>query len=70
MHFTGSRVKIISTFARALRRFDGDYPIGTHNGGKVPLKDAITLIIKPRGKGNIVKDNTGDLLDTLRWRED
>lgn len=57
-----SRAMIINSFAAALRRFNGEYLIGTHHGKKIPLKESITLITKPRGKGNVSQDST----DTLR----
>lgn len=62
-----SRAKIINTFAEALRRFDGEYLIGTHNGNKIPLKDSITLVTKPRGQGNVSQDSTENLREALAW---
>lgn len=62
-----SRTKIIKTFADALKRFNGEYPIGSDRGEKIPLKDSITLVTKPRGQGNSPQDSTEDLQTALAW---
>jgi len=63
----GSRRKIIRAFARSLKRFDGDFIIGKKGRKNVPLKNAITLVVKPRGSGNVSQDNTGALIEQLGW---
>lgn len=62
-----NREKIVNAFARSLRKFAGNYLIGDNNNGKVPLKDAITLVVQPRGKGNRPKDDTAKLIEKLKW---
>jgi hypothetical protein len=62
-----SRTKIIKTFADALKRFNGEYPIGSDQGEEIPLKDSITLVTKPRGQGNSPQDSTEDLQTALAW---
>jgi hypothetical protein len=64
-----SKSKIIKAFAEALTRFNGDYLIGTHNGDKIPLKESITLVTKPRGQGKVSQDSTEDLRESLAWYE-
>lgn len=64
-----SREKITGTFAAALRRFNGDYLLGSHNGGRVPLKESITLVTKPHGQGFAPQDSTDDLRRALAWEE-
>jgi hypothetical protein len=61
------REKIINAFVRALEKFDGNYKIGENDDGKVALKDAVTLIILPRGRGNKPRDDTVSLIEKLRW---
>lgn len=59
--------KIINSFARALRRFNGDYPIGQNLNGRVPLKDAISLVVQSKGKGIKPQEETQKLLEKLAW---
>ena len=61
------RTKIVRAFARSLKRFDGDYTIGKKAGRNVKLKNAITLVVKPRGSGNVSQDNTPALTELLGW---
>lgn len=61
------REKIINAFAKALKKFNGEYRIGENEEGQVALKDAITLIIQPRGRGNRPRDDTERLIERLRW---
>lgn len=60
-----SRQKIVSAFTGALKRFNGKYLIGEQDRRKIPLADSITLITKPRGKGNVPQDSTEDLRAAL-----
>jgi hypothetical protein len=62
-----SRATIINAFARALKRFDGEYLIGKRNGDKIPLKESITLVTKPRGQGKAPQDSTESLRQSLGW---
>ena len=61
------REKIVNAFVRSLRKFAGNYPIGENGNGKVALKDAITLVVQPRGKGNRPRDDTVRLIEKLKW---
>ncbi len=51
-----NRQQILDRFARALRRFDQDYPICSEGASPVRLADAITLVIQPRGRGKRPED--------------
>jgi hypothetical protein len=62
-----SRSIIINSFAEALRRFNGEYLIGQHNGEKISLKDSITLVTKPHGQGKISQNSTDNLREALAW---
>jgi hypothetical protein len=62
-----SREEIVKSFAGALRRFSGTYPIGGDGHRRIPLSDAIALVTKPRGQGNVSKDSTDDLRTALGW---
>lgn len=62
-----SRAKILKMFKQALERFNGDSVIGTKDGQEVLLKDAITLVTKPRGRGKVARDDTMDLRMSLAW---
>ncbi len=62
-----SRKKILDAFVRTLRRFDGDYVLCRQKGKNIKLKDAITLVIRPRGEGRNAIDETPALLDRLGW---
>lgn len=62
-----NRTKIINAFARSLKRFDGNFIIGKKVGNDVALKNAITLVVKPRGRGNISQDETENLRQKLNW---
>ena len=59
------REKIIMAFVHSLKKFDGDFIIG--NRENICLKDAITLVIKPRGRGNVPKNETVNLRQELNW---
>jgi hypothetical protein len=61
------RPRIINAFKRSLERFNGDVVIGKKGVKDVALKDAITLVTKPRGKGNVPQDNTDELRESLAW---
>lgn len=60
-----SRPTIINAFTKALRRFNGEYLIGEDNGHRIALKDSVTLITKPRGRGYLPHDSTADLRAAL-----
>lgn len=62
-----NRNKIINAFVKSLKKFDCDYTIGARDGEKIPLKDAITLVTKPRGRGNVPQDSTDLLTEKLGW---
>lgn len=61
------RSKIINAFVQALKKFDGTFLIGEDRGGVVTLKDAISLIVQPRGRGNKPRDDTEVLIEKLQW---
>lgn len=61
------RERIINAFFRALNKFNGEYQIGEDDEGEIALKDAITLIIQPRGSWNIPRDDTERLIEKLGW---
>jgi hypothetical protein len=63
----GNRMKLINIFFKALRKFDGDYPIGCEEDKGTRLKDAITLVTRPRGRGNVPTDDTEALKRKLGW---
>jgi len=62
-----SRKTIIDAFEKALKRFNGDYVLCKEKGKNIPLRDAITLVVKPRGEGSRAADETKVLLDRLGW---
>src|SRR5512137_2965986 len=59
------RKKIVNTFEKALRPFNGNYPLCKGKGNTIPLKNAITLVVQPRGTKKKVQDETGALLAKL-----
>jgi hypothetical protein len=61
------RKKIVNTFAKALRRFNGDYLLCKGKGNNMLLKDAITLVVQPRGPKEKAQDETPVLLTNLGW---
>jgi len=61
------RKKIVNAFAKALRRFNGDYPLCKGKGNNVLLKDAITLVVQPRSPKEKAQDETAILLTKLGW---
>jgi hypothetical protein len=61
------RRKIVNAFTKALRRFNGDYPLCKGKGKSILLKDAITLVIQPRGPKEKAVDETATLLTKLGW---
>ena len=61
------RKKIVSAFVKALRRFNGDYPLCREKGRSIPLKDAITLVVQPRSPKEKAQDETAALLANLGW---
>jgi len=63
------RKKIINAFAKALRRFNGDYPLCKGKGNNVLLKDAVTLVVQPRSPKEKAQDETAALLANLGWAE-
>jgi hypothetical protein len=63
------RKKIVNAFTKALRRFNGDYPLCKKKGGTIPLKNAITLVIQPRGPKQKALDETAALRQRLGWKE-
>lgn len=65
-----SRKKILAAFTKALRRFNGDYPLCKLKGGNVLLKDAVTLVVQPRSPGSRAQDETKNLLVSLGWKKD
>jgi len=62
-----SRKNIIDAFEKALKRFNGDYILCKEKGKNIPLRDAVTLVVKPRGEGSRAADETKVLLDRLGW---
>ena len=63
-----SRRKILEAFVRALGRFNGNYPLCKEKGKKpILLKDAITLVIQPRGTKKKPADETAALRSRLGW---
>ena len=61
------RKKIVNAFVKALRRFNGDYPLCREKGRSIPLKDAITLVVQPRSPKEKAQDETAALLANLGW---
>ena len=61
------RKKIVNAFAKALRRFNGDYQLCKGKGNNVLLKDAITLVVQPRSPKEKAQDETATLLAKLGW---
>ncbi|MDD1681586.1 MAG: hypothetical protein LUQ35_08245 [Methanoregula sp.] len=61
------RRKIVNAFTKALRRFNGDYPLCKAKGKSILLKDAITLVIQPRSPKEKAVDETAALLTRLGW---
>jgi hypothetical protein len=59
------RKKIIGAFTKALRRFNGDYPLCKGKGNKVLFKEAITLVVQPRGPKEKAQDETATLVVKL-----
>jgi hypothetical protein len=55
---------LLNAFTNALRLFDGNYPICSSEG--ITLKDAISLVISPRGVKK-PKDSRQDLVECLGW---
>ena len=63
-----NRKKILDAFVKALRRFNGDYPLCKEKGRRpVLLKDAITLVIQPREPKKKAVDETAALRARLGW---
>jgi hypothetical protein len=62
-----SRKKILDAFVKALRRFNGDYILCKEKSKSIPIKDAITLVVQPRGSGKKAQDETAELLLRLGW---
>jgi hypothetical protein len=62
-----SRKKILNAFQKALLRFNGDYPLCKEKGRTIPLKDAVTLVVRPRGPKERAADETTALLAKLGW---
>ncbi|MDD4138184.1 MAG: hypothetical protein PHT99_09885 [Methanoregula sp.] len=62
-----SRKKILDAFVRALKRFNGNYPLCRERGKNIPLKNAITLVVQPRRPGAKAQDETKYLLEKLGW---
>jgi len=62
-----NRKNIIDAFEKALKRFNGDYILCKEKGKNIPLRDAVTLVVKPRGEGSRAADETTVLLDRLGW---
>ena len=63
------RKKIVNAFVKALRRFNGDYPLCREKGRSIPLKDAITLVVQPRSPKEKAQDETAALRANLGWVE-
>jgi hypothetical protein len=61
------RKKIINAFTKALRAFNGNYPLCKAKGKSILLKDAITLVVQPRGPKEKAQDETAALLVKLGW---
>jgi len=62
-----SRKKILEAFEKALRRFNGDYILCKEKSKNIPLKEAITLVVQPRGPKEKAQDETATLLAKLGW---
>jgi len=63
-----NRKKILGAFYKALRRFNGDYPLCREKGRRsILLKDAITLVVQPRAPKEKPADETAALLAKLGW---
>lgn len=62
-----NRKKILNAFVRGLRRFNGDYILCKQKSGNIPLKNAITLVVQPRSRGEKAEDETAHLLEKLGW---
>ena len=59
------RTKIIKAFTRSLKRFDGNFIIGKKDKRNIALKNAMTLVVKPRGSGNVSQDSTLAQIESL-----
>jgi hypothetical protein len=64
-----NRRKILDTFEKALKRFNGDYVLCKEKGRNIPLKDAITLVVQPRNIGSKAQDETRTLIEKLGWEK-
>jgi len=66
------QAKIIGAFVQALKRFNGEYRIGhdKEGGRPVELKNAVSLVIQPSGKGKKPRDVTDVLTRKLGWSGD
>lgn len=62
-----NRTRLINSFVKALKKFDRNYPIGFGDSKGTKLKDAITLVIRPRGMGKLPHDETDALKKKLGW---
>jgi hypothetical protein len=62
-----SRKKILDAFEKALRRFNGNYILCKEKPKSIPLKEAITLVVQPRGPKEKAQDETATLLARLGW---
>jgi hypothetical protein len=58
---------IIETVAAALNRFNPEFFICSEENDRVMLKDAIRLVIQPRGRGKKPIDATSRLIEKLEW---
>jgi hypothetical protein len=58
---------IIGTVAAALNRFNPEFYICSDENPRVKLKDAIRLVIQPRGRGKKPVDATSRLIEKLGW---
>lgn len=64
------RDEILGAFVLALKRFNGDYVICKSNGEEIALRDAITLVIQPRGRGSRPINETARLIERLGWKKE
>jgi len=62
-----SRKKILDAFEKALHRFNGNYILCKEKPKSIPLKEAITLVVQPRGPKEKAQDETATLLARLGW---
>jgi hypothetical protein len=65
-----SRDAILGAFAGALSRFSGNYRICDADGRTVCLKDAVSLVIQPRGRGRKPRDERASLINRLGWGDE